>query len=246
MFDAKNFNPLDLCPRPSSYAVDGHQFTPQEVIQILQAHFQPERLEKIDRALAQRTYQITPVLENIYDEGNINAVVRTAESFGLQSYHIIRSVKTKTQNRISRGAEKWTDGFKWIESADCLGQLKKAGYFVATTHLSSNAIPIYELNACQKIALVIGNEHEGVSAEALALADANVIIPTAGLTQSFNLSVAGALCLHELYRERIRKQGHSGDLSSDHRGRLKASFLHESLRSADHILHRARNIHHDS
>lgn len=242
MYETPNFNPLDPCPRPSAYTVDGHQFSALEVIEILEKHFQSERIEKIDRALAHRTYQITPVLENIYDEGNINAVVRTSESFGIQSYHVIRSLKTKAQNRVSRGAEKWTDGYTWKESIECLGQLKQAGYFIATTHLASNAIPIYELNPCQKVALVIGNEHQGVSSEALALADANVIIPAAGLTQSFNLSVAGALCLHELYRERVRKMGHSGDLSPEHRARLKASFLYDSLRSADQILLRSKKI----
>jgi tRNA (guanosine-2'-O-)-methyltransferase len=56
----------------------------------------------------------------------------------------------------------------------------------------------------QKIAIVFGNEHSGVSEEALANADGNVLIPQVGMIQSLNISVACAVTLYEAFRQRSK------------------------------------------
>jgi tRNA (guanosine-2'-O-)-methyltransferase len=61
---------------------------------------------------------------------------------------------------------------------------------------------MHELDLTQKVALVFGNEHDGVSEETIALSDGNFIIPQVGIIQSLNISVACAVTLYEAFRQR--------------------------------------------
>ena len=233
------FNPQDPCPHPEFYEVKGKKLTPREIIELLAPHLKDERVEKLKRAISHRTYNVVPVLENIYDEGNINAVVRSSESFGLQSYHVIRSERTKAHNRVARGAEKWTDAWVWKQGPECFKALKAAGYSIATTHLSQKAMEVSALPVVgKKWAVVLGNEHDGVSQTALEYSDANILIPTVGFTQSFNISVAGSLCFYQLFQSRVNALGKQGDFDEAMQTRLLASFIYRSLDSAEQILDR--------
>jgi tRNA (guanosine-2'-O-)-methyltransferase len=71
-----------------------------------------------------------------------------------------------------------------------------------TTALSDNASSLYEIDCTKPVAFVFGNEHDGVSAEALEKADGNVLIPQVGIVESLNISVACAVTLYEIFRQR--------------------------------------------
>lgn len=71
-----------------------------------------------------------------------------------------------------------------------------------TTHLSSDAVSIYEMDFTGSLALVFGNEHSGVSDDIRALADGNFIIPQVGIIKSLNISVACAITIYEAYRQK--------------------------------------------
>lgn len=77
-------------------------------------------------------------------------------------------------------------------------------------------------------AVVFGNEHRGVSQEALRLSDLNVIIPMSGMVESFNISVAAALTLFHVSRDRIRRMGSHGDLTEEQVMILQAVTLNKS------------------
>jgi len=68
--------------------------------------------------------------------------------------------------------------------------------------MSSDAVSLYDLDLTQPCALVFGNEHAGISEEALSFADANFLIPQMGMVQSLNISVACAVALFEALRQR--------------------------------------------
>ena len=74
-------------------------------------------------------------------------------------------------------------------------------------------------------ALVLGNEVNGVGEELLREADATVCIPMAGFVQSFNISVAAAIILHEAREARLRAQGFHESLTPDQQETLVAVFL---------------------
>ena len=73
-----------------------------------------------------------------------------------------------------------------------------------------------------KIALVLGNEHRGVTDKALALSDRVVKIDMFGMTQSLNVSVSTALCLYELLRQR---QDIDDSISSETRTAMVQEYL---------------------
>jgi tRNA (guanosine-2'-O-)-methyltransferase len=73
---------------------------------------------------------------------------------------------------------------------------------IYVTQLAEESVPLYELNLTGSAALVFGNEKDGVSEQAAALADRKFIIPQVGMIQSLNISVACAVTLYECYRQR--------------------------------------------
>jgi tRNA (guanosine-2'-O-)-methyltransferase len=74
---------------------------------------------------------------------------------------------------------------------------------ILTTHLSSDAVHIYDIDFTESVALVFGNEHAGVTEECRSLGDGNFIIPQMGIIQSLNISVACAVSIYEAMRQKM-------------------------------------------
>lgn len=160
----------------------------------------PNKRELFDRVASLRTKHITVVLENIFQEHNASAVLRTCDCFGIQDLHVVeKNNQYKVQRDIARGAGQWVDiynynkGDKVVE--DCLKKLKEKGYQIVAT--SPHAIKtVNELDLHQPTAFVFGTEWEGISDEAERLSDELIKIPMYGFTESFNVSVSVALVLN--------------------------------------------------
>lgn len=165
----------------------------------------PERSEKLLRVLHKRQANLTLVLENVQDPHNISAVMRTAESVGIQDIYILT---TKIPRHKKFGAKSSSSALKWLtlhqfdNTEECFKALRKKYSTILSTHLNEKAIDLYAVDFTQSIALVFGNEHEGVTSEAQALVDGNFIIPQVGIIQSLNISVACAVTIYEAYRQK--------------------------------------------
>jgi tRNA (guanosine-2'-O-)-methyltransferase len=166
----------------------------------------PERSEKLLRVLSKRQSGITVVLENIEDPHNVSAVLRTCEAVGIQDVYSLTTKVPKHKRwgyRSSSSAYKWLTTHQFTNTKECVAELRKHYDTILTTHLSSDAVSLYELDLTQKIALVFGNERGGVSEEFRQLADGNFLIPQVGIIQSLNISVACAVTVYEAYRQRF-------------------------------------------
>lgn len=108
-------------------------------------------------------------------------------------------------------------------------ELKRQGFQVIATHLDERAVPLSSVDVTRPTAIVYGNERDGISKEMIELCDQTVIIPMQGFVQSFNISVAAAISLYHISRERELKLGVRGDLNDVEKAILKAEF---SLRSS--------------
>jgi len=214
-----------LFPHSERIPVDTHLSVHYELIlQHIGPLLTPERRQKIDRVVAGRNFETAVVLESIYDRGNISAVMRSAEGLGFANFHVIETQeKFKESQRVTQGADKWVEIQKWKQSKDCIKALKDQGYRICVTSLE-NAKPLAEIDFSGKTALVLGNEKHGVSQEMLEAADERVIIPMPGFVQSFNISVAGALCLYHIMQDRIRRSGANADLTEQEQNILKALY----------------------
>jgi tRNA (guanosine-2'-O-)-methyltransferase len=226
-------------PHAGRFEFGGQELSAAQVLAIMNRYLTPERQERIRSTVDNRTCEIIPVLENIYDRGNVSAVLRSAEAMGSQVAHVIEvGDKFKSANRVTQGADKWVDVKRWrtepgssvSATAACVRELKNLGYQVLATHLDERARPIHEMDFTRPTAIVFGNEKEGISSEMAALADHTIIIPMRGFVQSFNISVAAAIALYHAHSERQRRLGIGGDLSDVERVILRAEF---SLRSSD-------------
>jgi tRNA (guanosine-2'-O-)-methyltransferase len=186
----------------------------------------PERRARIDRVVAGRTRTLTVVMEAFCDPQNVNAVLRTCEAFGIQDVHVVEGIlKPYDRNRkVSQNADKWLDVHRWKSTRACLSHLKAEGYAVYATHLGPRSRALSALSFAGRVALVFGNEHRGVSEDALALADQVYAIPMVGFVQSLNVSVAAAISVARAVEQRVAERGPHGDLSEDEALALRERF----------------------
>ncbi len=186
----------------------------------------PERKARIDEVVAGRTRTLTVVMEAFCDPQNVNAVVRTCEAFGVQDLHVVEGVmKPYDRNRkVSQNADKWLDVHRWKDTRTCLEHLRGQGFAVYATHLGPGSRGLSQLSFAGKVALVFGNEHRGVSDEALALADARYAIPMLGFVQSLNVSVAAAVSIAAAIERRVAERGRHGDLAEPEAAALRERF----------------------
>jgi len=204
----------------------------------------PGRRARIDEVVAGRTRTLTVVMETFADPQNVNAVLRTCEAFGVQELHVVEGpMKPWDRNKkISQNADKWLDVVRWKATAPCLEALRARGFRVYATHLGEGSVGLDELSFADPVALVFGNEHRGVSAEALALADARYAIPMRGFTQSFNVSVAAAISLHRAVARRVDQRGRHGDLQPAEAEALKERFYRLSVKQRARIAKAERAV----
>jgi tRNA (guanosine-2'-O-)-methyltransferase len=167
----------------------------------------PERAARIRDVLSKRQPTLTVIFENVHDPHNVSAVIRSCDAVGVQEAHGIyygRQTFPKLGEKSSASARKWVDVHVHQDVSSCFATLRQRGFKIYTTHMSSDAVSLHDVDLTQPCALVFGNEHEGVSEEARSLADGNFLIPQVGMVQSLNISVACAVSLFEAYRQRMR------------------------------------------
>jgi len=165
----------------------------------------PERNKRLTDVLMKRQPDLTVVLENVFDPHNISAVMRTCDAVGIQDIYILNNKIPPHRNwsaKSSSSAAKWLTVHQFADAAACFEELRKHYKKIYTTHLSTDAVGLHELNLAEPVALVFGNEHSGVSEEIIAMADSNFIIPQVGIIKSLNISVACAVTLYEAFRQK--------------------------------------------
>jgi len=155
--------------------------------------------------LNKRQHDITIVLENVFDPHNISAVLRTCDAVGVQEVYVLNTKIPRHKKwgvKSSSSAAKWLTVYQFDDAEKCFSELRKKYLKILTTHLSSDAVNLYDIDLTQPMALVFGNEHSGVSEEIRNLSDGNFIIPQVGIIRSLNISVACAVTLYEAFRQK--------------------------------------------
>jgi tRNA (guanosine-2'-O-)-methyltransferase len=174
----------------------------------------PERELRLKNVLANRQFDLTVVMENVFDPHNVSAVMRTCDAVGIQDIYILNTKIGKHKKwgaRSSSSAAKWLTIHEYDDASVCFSELRKKFSLILTTHLSSNAISLYNIDFTGSVALIFGNEHNGVSEEIRTLADGNFIIPQVGMIRSLNISVACAVSLYEAFRQKQMAANYSSN-----------------------------------
>ena len=190
--------------------------------------------------LRQRTRHFTIVLENIYQQHNTSAVVRSCDIFGIQDLHVIENTYTsKVSRHVARGAQKWLTFHRYNTNANntvsCFQRLRKDRYqIIATTPNHHNSCSLHDFDFTKKSAFVFGAEKKGVSDSVMEYADGFLKIPMVGFTESLNISVAAAIIL-ESVTTRLRNSKLDWKLSDEEMMSLYQEWIEKSIKNVDNI-----------
>lgn len=230
-------------PHSATVEVDGIALPAAAVWSLLAPHLTPARRRRIREVAARRSFAVATVLEQVHDDGNVAAVLRTCEGVGFPAVHVVRAAAgpgaaARPPNRVTQGADRWLEVAWWNPGERWLDRLRGAGYRVLATRAGRGST-LEQVDFSPPVAVVFGNEHAGVTEATAAAADGWFSIPMDGFTRSFNVSVAVAMVLQHARRSRSAALGADGGLTADQRLILAARYAVRSLPSAGALLRRA-------
>ena len=175
----------------------------QGVIAIVSSHSYVSVEDILEKAKSKGKDPFVIILDEITDPHNFGAILRTADAAGADGVIISkrRSVGlTATVAKTSAGAIEYVPVAKVTNIANTIEDLKKAGLWIACTDMDGKSY--FESDLKGPIALVIGSEGDGVSRLVKEKCDFTVSIPMYGQISSLNASVAAALFMYEVVRQR--------------------------------------------
>jgi tRNA (guanosine-2'-O-)-methyltransferase len=217
----------------------------QKTIEYLKQFVSEERYNRIQSIVKQRTRHFTIVVENLFQSHNMSAILRTAECLGIQDVHIIeRDFEYEISKQVSLGSQKWLSIYRYNNLKNnivsCLQSLKDKGYKVVATMPHKNNHLLDNIAINEKTAFLFGTELNGLTQEAIDLADEFVKIPMYGFTESYNVSVSVALTMMNV-NERLRNSPINWLISPEEVLDLELDWLKKSIKDADRILQKFYN-----
>ena len=154
-----------------------------------------------------RTHQsgIVLILDNIRSLNNVGSAFRTADAFGVEALWLCGFTGQPPHREIHRAALGAEEAVPWQHrptTVEALDELRTAGYALWALEQTTQSVPLpaFERPA-GKLALLFGNEVDGVSDEALALCHGAIEVPQVGSKHSLNVSVCIGVALWELVRK---------------------------------------------
>ena len=208
----------------------------QKIFQHLQQFLTDERLEKINHFAPESSDFVLPVIEDVFQFRNAAAIVRSVEACGFHKIIAMECEHEFNPNlRVTKGAETWVEVEKLPHNLDSLREIKNRGYKILAVSPENNATMLSDYDLKEPLALVFGTEAAGVSEEILDFADETLAIPMYGFTQSFNVSVAAAICVYEL-KQKLLRSNLDYKLSEEKLWEMKVRWAMNSIKSGEQIL----------
>lgn len=212
-----------------------------DIVKYLSNFVTEKRLERFNEVLNQRTNYLTIVLEDIYQSHNANAVLCSCDCFGIQNIHIIENRNEYQINPdVSLGASQWLNlnfyNQKENNTICTINQLRQDGYRIVATTPHTNDVKLENFDISRgKFALFFGSELPGLSNIVMENADEFLKIPMYGFTESFNISVSAAICLHYL-RLKLNNSDIKYQLNDNEKTDIMFKWLMQSIKSSEQIL----------
>jgi tRNA (guanosine-2'-O-)-methyltransferase len=205
-------------------------WTTDRVIRALEPLVLEARRERLRSVLSQRLDDVTVLMDAPHDPHNGAAILRSCDAFGLQTVHVLpREEEFLASRTVAKGSERWVDVVTHRSVAEAVSALGSAGYRLVATHPEGSLTPT-DLGRIPRMALVLGNEHDGIRRELASAAQDAVRIPMRGFVESLNVSVAAGILLEAATR------GRRGNLDAEHLERLYARGLYRTVPRAEEVL----------
>lgn len=170
----------------------------------LDAYHLPRRVQRVESVLAMRQPDLVLALDQVDDPHNAGAILRTADAVGVLDVHLCYPDRPRISlnSGVAKGTAKWLRFWKHDNRESMIDQLRDQGLRIWATAQTDQAVTMDQVDFTTPVALLMGNEHGGVSSEILSRCPDHVWIPMVGMAQSFNVSVAAAVLLNEAARQR--------------------------------------------
>src|SRR5690349_12703980 len=171
------------------------RYGPEAVIRALEPMLTPERIARIHAVLAARLGSVVAAVEDTYDPHNAAATIRTSEALGLQELHVIEpGERFSAVKGVTRGSHRWLELHRYPNAEQAVAALHARGFRVYAT-LPDAQHSIEDVDIATPLAVIFGNEHDGVSQRAIDACDGRLGVPMFGFTESYNLSVTVGLAM---------------------------------------------------
>lgn len=211
----------------------------KELLKYLEGFVTDKRKELFKQVLDDRTRHFTVVLENIYQQHNSSAVIRSCDIFGIQDIHVVENTySSKVSRHVAKGAQKWLTFHRYEEDTnntkECFEKLRNSGYQIIATTPHNDSCFLADFDVTKKSAFVFGVEKEGVSDYTMQHADGFLKIPMIGFTESLNISVAAAIILQNL-SARLRESSIQWKLSEKEVEELYFEWVEKSIKNVEKI-----------
>ncbi len=209
---------------------------PARVVALLEPLVLDRRAQRLRDVIGQRLESVQVVFDAPHDPHNGAAVLRSCEAFGVQFVHVIeRLEKFLAAPSVAKGAEKWVDLHHWSNVDDVIAAMKDGGLELVAAAADGELAP-HDLASIPRLALVLGNERDGIADALAAACRRRVRVPMRGFVESLNVSVSAAILLAHA------TVGRSGDMSDEDRLRLYARGLYFTVDKADDVLRELGNL----
>ena len=144
------------------------------------------------------------IADNVRSMHNVGSIFRTSDAFLVEKIYLCGITPTPPHREIQKTALGATESVDWQyaeNTLDVVNQLKKEGWTILALEQTTNSVMLDELKVekGEKIAIVLGNEVEGVNQEVINLCHKAVEIPQFGTKHSFNVSVSCRIMLWQVY-----------------------------------------------
>ena len=166
-----------------------------------------EELGRIDIETFKETKKtpLVVVLDNVRSMHNVGAIFRTADAFLIEKVVLCGITPQPPHREIHKAALGATESVDWVyekDIAEALQNLKKENFKIIGIEQTtdSKVMTDYSINKDEKYAVVLGNEVDGLSEEALSYYDTFLEIPQLGTKHSLNVSVCGGIVMWEFFK----------------------------------------------
>jgi tRNA (guanosine-2'-O-)-methyltransferase len=203
---------------------------PEGPIAVLEPLVTPERRERLNEVLDARVGSVTAVMDAPHSPHNGAAVMRSCDAFGVGRIHVVERLEHfSVSNVVAKGSERWVDVIAHHTVEEAVQTVSDANFTLVGAHPTGKLLPA-DLAEVPRLALVMGNEHDGICEELNRACDSYVRVPMRGFVESLNVSVTAAILLSNAVA------GRSGDLEPRVRRRLYARWLALSVPRSLHVL----------
>ncbi len=216
---------------------------PEDAWRLMQAMLTDQRRDRMLHAAENRTRFVRLVVQDVHDPHNVSACLRSAEAFGVQDVDVVTLQETFRASTVARGVNHWLTVRKHKAIEDCAQALRADGFRIVAGVPKAGAKALDELPLDRPIAVVFGNERDGIDPAWHTHIDEPFTIPMVGMVESLNISVSAAIAVHQLTKSaRAKVPPARYFLKEDERNALLCSWICRQIPAWPEVCARLRAV----